>query len=124
MAADKSIRLPALGCAAGLPVPDPDPAYLAQLLTRIDADLEYCGIVTPKVWAEVCALSNQIRARESFVERQLTAQGRASTGITWFNGLSPAARRYWLDRAQSAAPADAYLAFVLSESGDHQGGLQ
>jgi hypothetical protein len=124
MAANKSTPLPAPECAASPPVLDPDPAYLAQLLARIDADLAHCGIVTPKVWAEVCALSHRVRARESFVDRQLTAQGRAGIGITWFNGLSPAARRYWLDRAQSAAPADAYLAFVLSESGDHQGGLQ
>lgn len=40
----------------------------------------------------------------------------ARIGIAWWNGLTPTRRRYWLDVAGSAAPADAWRAFQMGES--------
>jgi len=34
-----------------------------------------------------------------------------SAGMAWFNGLSPVERRYWLETANSARPADAWRAY-------------
>ena len=38
----------------------------------------------------------------------------AMRGIGWFNCLSPTERRYWLDVAGSAVPADAWAAYKRS----------
>jgi hypothetical protein len=35
----------------------------------------------------------------------------ARAGITWWNNLSRAERRYWLEAANSAVPADAWQAY-------------
>ena len=35
----------------------------------------------------------------------------ALVGMAWWNGLTPTRRRYWLDVAGSARPADAWRAF-------------
>ena len=35
----------------------------------------------------------------------------ARVGMAWWNGLTPTRRRYWLDVAGSAVPADAWRAF-------------
>jgi hypothetical protein len=35
----------------------------------------------------------------------------ARIGMAWWNGLTPTRRRYWLDVAGSARPADAWRAF-------------
>ena len=35
----------------------------------------------------------------------------ALVGMAWFNGLSQSERTYWLEAADSAAPADAWRAF-------------
>lgn len=40
-------------------------------------------------------------------------------GIAWFNSLAPAERRYWLEAADSAVPADAWAAFKSSSSQVH-----
>ncbi|MGH8325554.1 MAG: hypothetical protein ACRET2_02205 [Steroidobacteraceae bacterium] len=40
----------------------------------------------------------------------------ARAGIAWWNNLSRAERRYWLERAGSAVPADAWRAFQAGGS--------
>lgn len=37
----------------------------------------------------------------------------ARAGIAWWNCLSRAERRYWLERADSAVPADAWEVYKL-----------
>lgn len=39
----------------------------------------------------------------------------AIAGMNWFNSLTRAERRYWLDAAGSSVPADAWDAFKHSQ---------
>lgn len=40
----------------------------------------------------------------------------AELGMAWFNQLTESQRRYWLNRADSARPADAWDRFLLEEA--------
>ena len=44
-------------------------------------------------------------------QQSLAIHADARIGMTWWNGLTPARRRHWLDVAGSARPADAWAAF-------------
>ncbi|WP_019570289.1 hypothetical protein [Thioalkalivibrio sp. ALE11] len=59
---------------------------------------------------------HQRHAREGrlqVVESEPRQQGGDddAAGIAWWNGLTRQQRRYWLDRAASASPADAWSQF-------------
>jgi hypothetical protein len=39
-------------------------------------------------------------------------------GIAWWNALSASVRRYWLNQANSARPADAYAEYLRQREAD------
>jgi hypothetical protein len=107
------------------PQTDPSPASAAvrralDLLSRASADWRNGGGAEagPLHWPVSVNLARRVlrQALEDLEPQppgcQLSDDERA--GMAWFNCLPPAERRYWLEIADSAVPADAWRAFQAS----------
>ena len=62
------------------------------------------------------ALREALEALEPVCWQPPSVDEDARAGIAWFNGLSPAERRYWLEEANSAVPADAWSCYKAGVS--------
>ena len=88
-------------------------AEALELLGRASADWKNGtdAVPGPLHWPVAVNLARrQLREALEALEAE-RSPAEALVGMSWWNGLTPTRRRYWLDVAGSARPADAWRAF-------------